>query len=157
MTMGTSNDALATIAGLKQRIEWLEESIGRLLVRSPQFSYFPSLHQTVSDQSFNVQLEKEQNAEAAKAPARDNCCVVFSDASPDLERAITQGSGSNCCVTFKSSKLDAHREQKKIRRVVASTFLVVMILFFGAIFIGSFSKEKPNLNLEAETTALKLD
>jgi len=32
MTMGTSNDALATIAGLKQRIEWLEESIGRLLV-----------------------------------------------------------------------------------------------------------------------------
>ncbi len=32
MTMGTSNDALATIASLKQRIEWLEESIGRLLV-----------------------------------------------------------------------------------------------------------------------------
>jgi hypothetical protein len=32
MTMGTSNDALATIAGLKQRIEWLEESVGRLLV-----------------------------------------------------------------------------------------------------------------------------
>jgi hypothetical protein len=30
---GTSNDALATIAGLKQRIEWLEESIGKLLVR----------------------------------------------------------------------------------------------------------------------------
>lgn len=32
MTLGSSNDALATIKGLKQRVEWLEESIGRLLV-----------------------------------------------------------------------------------------------------------------------------
>lgn len=28
----SSNDALATIKGLKQRVEWLEESLGRLLV-----------------------------------------------------------------------------------------------------------------------------
>jgi hypothetical protein len=35
ITMGTSNDALATIAGLKQRVESLEEAIGKLLVRLP--------------------------------------------------------------------------------------------------------------------------
>jgi hypothetical protein len=33
--MGTSNDALATIAGLKQRVESLEEAIGKLLVYLP--------------------------------------------------------------------------------------------------------------------------
>lgn len=31
-SIGTSNDALATIAGLRTRVEWLEESIGRLLI-----------------------------------------------------------------------------------------------------------------------------
>lgn len=31
-SIGTSNDALATIAGLRNRVEWLEESIGRLLI-----------------------------------------------------------------------------------------------------------------------------
>jgi hypothetical protein len=35
VTMGTSNDALATIAGLKQRVESLEEAIGKLLVYLP--------------------------------------------------------------------------------------------------------------------------
>lgn len=37
---GTSNDALATIASLKQRIEWLEESIGKLLVCAPPLSIY---------------------------------------------------------------------------------------------------------------------
>ena len=32
ITMGSSNDALATIAGLKQRVESLEEAIGKFLV-----------------------------------------------------------------------------------------------------------------------------
>jgi hypothetical protein len=35
ITIGTSNDALATIAGLKQRVESLEEAIGKLLVHLP--------------------------------------------------------------------------------------------------------------------------
>ncbi|KAE9380584.1 hypothetical protein N431DRAFT_432860 [Stipitochalara longipes BDJ] len=133
MTMGTSNDALATIAGLKQRIEWLEESVGRLLI------------------------EKEQNSEDKKS-ARDNCCVVFTDASPDMERALTQSVGSNCCVTFRSSKLDAHREQQKIRKIVAFTFLAVMLLF-GAVFI-SLNPNQKGLKIgesTAEATGLKLD
>jgi hypothetical protein len=152
--MGTSNDALATIAGLKQRIEWLEESVGRLLVHPP-IPISPIKHFLTN---FLMQLEKEQNPDGTKAPARDNCCVTFTDASPDLERAITHGSGSNCCVQFKSSKMNAHREQARIRKIVAFTFLVVpMLLFFGAIFMSSFTKEKPNLNLDAETASLKLD
>lgn len=133
MTMGTSNDALATIAGLKQRIEWLEESVGRLL------------------------LEKEQASEDKKS-ARDNCCVFFTDASPDMERALTQSAGTNCCVTFRSSKLDAHREQRKIRKIVTFTFLVVMLLF-GVIFISlnpNVRRLKAGDNV-AEATGLKYD
>jgi hypothetical protein len=154
MTMGTSNDALATIAGLKQRIEWLEESIGRLLVPPP----FCQTPKPLSNLVFFTQIEKEQNAAATKLPARDNCCVTFTDASPDLERAITNGQGSNCCVQFRSSKSNAQREQMKIRRVVAFTLLVVpMLLFLGAILTSSFTKEKPSLIMEGESTSLKLD
>lgn len=36
-SMMGSGDYLATITGLKQRVEWLEESMGRLLV---SFSYY---------------------------------------------------------------------------------------------------------------------
>ena len=84
--------------------------------------------------------------------------MTFTDASPDLERAITHGQGSNCCVQFRSSKSNAQREQMKIRRVVAFTLLVVpMLLFLGAILTSSFTKEKPSLIMEGESTSLKLD
>lgn len=113
---------------------------------------------SLSDSFLSIQIEKEQNAAAAKAPHRDNCCVTFTDASPDLERAITQGQGSNCCVRFRSSKSSAHREQMRIRKIVAFTLLVVpMLLFLGAILTSSFTKEKPSLNMEGESTSLKLD
>jgi len=154
MTMGTSNDALATIAGLKQRIEWLEESVGRLLVLSPPALFLHSKQILIT---LAVQLEKEQNAEDKKS-ARDNCCVVFTDASPDMERALTQSAGSNCCVTFRSSKLDAHREQARVRKIVAFTFLAVMMLF-GVVFI-SLNPNHKGLKLgedTAEVTGLKLD
>jgi hypothetical protein len=44
--MGTSNDALATIAGLKQRVESLEEAIGKLLV------YLPSPRKSLTPLTF---------------------------------------------------------------------------------------------------------
>jgi hypothetical protein len=84
--------------------------------------------------------------------------VFFTDASPDMERALTQSAGTNCCVTFRSSKLDAHREQRKIRKIVTFTFLVVMLLF-GVIFISL----NPNVkrlkagDTVAEATGLKYD
>lgn len=100
--MGTSNDALATIAGLKQRVESLEEAIGKLL------------------------LEKDNNNKVAHDifGKRDNCCVTFTDASPDLERALTQEAGTNCCVRFRSS------HDKK-----GPSFLVMKVVIIGALFI----------------------
>jgi hypothetical protein len=86
--------------------------------------------------------------------------MVFTDASPDLERALTQGRGNNCCVAFRSTKSDDHREQQKIRRIVLFTFLAVMLLFFGAIFISSFPNQKSPFKADdntAEATGLKLD
>jgi len=134
MTMATSNDALATIAGLKQRIEWLEESIGRLL------------------------LEKEQNPDgiASVGDHRGNCCMTFTDASPDLERALTLGGASNCCIHFRSTRVDAKRERQKVRLVVVLVFLAIMSLFFfGAVFLsGARPNSTGKLNAEA---ALKLD
>jgi len=130
MTMGTSNDALATIAGLKQRIEWLEESIGRLL------------------------LEKEQKPAELGDHPRDNCCMTFTDASPDLERALAL-SRNNCCVHFRSTKIDAKRERRKVRFVVILASLAVFLFFFG-FFITSGSRPNSNAKLNAEA-ALKLD
>ncbi|KAH9214115.1 hypothetical protein DL95DRAFT_389807 [Leptodontidium sp. 2 PMI_412] len=93
-TIGTSNDALATIAGLKQRIEWLEESIGRLLMEKDQ--------NQIRGGSASGSGSGNDEGESAGKKERDNCCVTFTDASPDLERALTAGKGTNCCVTFRS-------------------------------------------------------
>lgn len=88
---------------------------------------------------------------------------MFTDASPDLERAITRGSGSNCCVTFKSSRTTADRERAKVRKVVVFAFLVVMLVFFGVwegVNITSAARQRGKANLDplsAEAKALKLD
>lgn len=135
MTMATSNDALATIAGLKQRIEWLEESMGRLL------------------------LEKEQNPDGSKSGnGRDNCCVTFTDASPDLERQLTSGRGSNCCVQFRSTKIDAHRERRRRGQwVIACLFFAIMVFVLGRIYLtNAGSRNNSGANLTAQTS-LKLD
>jgi hypothetical protein len=101
ITIGTSNDALATIAGLKQRVESLEEAIGKLL------------------------LERDNNTAAQETRGtRDNCCVTFTDASPDLERALAQDRGSNCCVTFKTS------DSKK-----GPSHHILKVVIIGALFI----------------------
>jgi len=103
--MGTSNDALATIAGLKQRVESLEEAIGKLL------------------------LEKDNNAAAQDTLAkRDNCCVTFTDASPDLERALTQDRGSNCCVTFRTSDAKKSPSHVVMRLVIIGALFITIVL-----------------------------
>jgi hypothetical protein len=155
MTMGTSNDALATIAGLKQRIEWLEESIGRLLV--PPLSQSP-IQKSLYTNKFDFQLEKEQNTDITKLAGRnrDNCCVTFTDASPDLERAFALGGTNNCCVSFRSTKIDAKHERRKVRLAVVMVFLFIMSLFFFGAFFLSGSRPNSNGRLNAEA-ALKLD
>ncbi|KAK0120049.1 hypothetical protein ONS95_011462 [Cadophora gregata] len=120
-TIGTSNDALATITGLKQRIEWLEESIGRLLMEKDQNGNRNG-NGSGSDNGSGVEGRKE----------RDNCCVTFTDASPDLERALTAGKGTNCCVTFRS-KSDGRQKNK-------GPLLLCLILFMVCLTIVSVAE-----------------
>jgi len=130
MTMGTSNDALATIAGLKQRVELLEESIGRLL------------------------LEKETSPDGTykndKRNGGSNCCVTFSDASPDLERALAEGRGSNCCVSFRSSRIDMKREQTRNKKIIVFCVLFTLLLFSATIVLTGRHGSHSNMHGEAQ-------
>ncbi|KAL2069606.1 hypothetical protein VTL71DRAFT_14285 [Oculimacula yallundae] len=117
-TIGTSNDALATITGLKQRIEWLEESIGRLLMEKD-----------------SNRMNGGEGQGSVHKKERDNCCVTFTDASPDLERALTAGKGTNCCVQFKRTN-DVARNKGPL--------LLVLVLFMVCltIVLVSFASAK---------------
>jgi len=126
-TIGTSNDALATITGLKQRIEWLEESIGRLLMEKDQNASSGSN----SNGSDNGGIEGRKE--------RDNCCVTFTDASPDLERALTAGKGTNCCVTFRS-KSDGGRQKNKGPLLL---FAILFMVCLTIILVAEAGSKKP--------------
>ncbi|KAG9232321.1 hypothetical protein BJ875DRAFT_467117 [Amylocarpus encephaloides] len=114
----TSNDALATIASLKQRVEWLEESIGRLLI------------------------EKEERSASSPGggddhgPSRDNCCVSFTDATPDLERAVMR-SKHNCCVSFGQKSERTRKEKARARMAMACVVgLICMVVFLIVAMAG---------------------
>ncbi|CZS96588.1 uncharacterized protein RCO7_04816 [Rhynchosporium graminicola] len=121
-TITTSNDALATITGLKQRIDWLEESIGRLLMEKDQNN---------TNAGSRVPQKKE----------RDNCCVTFNDASPDLERALTEGKGTNCCVSYRS-KNDVRRSKGPILILLAIAFMVCITVIL--VEQAQAKKYRPN-------------
>ena len=106
-------------------MEWLEESIGRLL------------------------LEKERNArnngngngsEAGGDDGghRSNCCVTFTDASPDLERAVGSSSG-NCCVSFKSGGEKTYERERQLRRMIVGCFCF-FVAVVGITVISSMGK-----------------
>jgi hypothetical protein len=124
---GTSNDALATIAGLKQRVEWLEESIGRLLLAKEQQSASAS-------QSENAN-EVEEDGRGMK---RHNCCVTFSDASPDMERAV--GRGDNCCVSFKSGGTKTRERERQMRWMGVGCFCFVVVVVGFTVIMTSWGK-----------------
>lgn len=109
----TSNDALATIAGLKQRVEWLEESIGRLLIEREQNQSKPSI--------YTSENQKDK-------PHRDNCCVTFTDASPDLEAALLDACGSNCCVSYRGNHArgDGKREARRQKMICGLVGLFII-------------------------------
>lgn len=122
--IGTSNDALATIAGLRTRVEWLEESIGRLLIEKDTARLSASASGSGSGSG-----EDGLGNNNSFGKERNNCCVVFSDASPDLERAVA--GGHNCCVTFKSSKSQKQKlggPALHIVRIIFAVLVVVLII-----------------------------
>jgi len=79
-------------------------------------------------------LEKENAVPLdGKAHERSNCCVYFTDASKDMERAIA-ASGNNCCVRFSSRGDTQQRERSRNRFVLAVLFLIcVMIVSIVAV------------------------
>jgi hypothetical protein len=106
----TSNDALATIAGLKQRVEWLEESIGRLLLEKEE------------------RQSNDSKQEESKHGERNNCCVSFTDATPDLEQAMIKRN-NNCCVRFKREDTKRDHKIKALATLGVIAFAVLMMVF----------------------------
>lgn len=123
----TSNDALNTIEGLKQRVEWLEESIGRLLLEKEQYK--------------NQENEREGDNEE-----RNNCCISFTDASPDVERAIMRGR-SNCCVSFRRTGEKRGRKERKRNFAV----LVAVLGFAVFVVLVTVNSLKPHAHGEYKT------
>ena len=131
--IGSSNDALATIKGLKQRVEWLEESMGRLLVR---IFPFPSIHfpsSKVIKLTPHPQLEKERRKDSlypednssSVQHDRNNCCVSFTDMAPDLERAVL-ANRQNCFVAYNGSSRSL--EKRKDQRILLAAMLVLAFM-----------------------------
>jgi hypothetical protein len=74
-------------------------------------------------------LEKEEWKQSLGSAERQNCCVTFSDASADVERAIA--GGHNCCVTF-SRKKD-YESEKALRKgcAVISILIIIALMVIG--------------------------
>lgn len=75
-----------------------------------------------------------------KFNSRDNCCVTFTDASPDLERALTQGKGSNCCVTFRRN--DAKHINKRAGIILGFVTLFAMCVMITIVLTAGNGKGK---------------
>jgi hypothetical protein len=106
---------------LRTRVEWLEESLGRLLLEKDNAA------RGLAEGGVDL---------AAGSRERNNCCVTFSDASPDLERSLLQG--HNCCVRFRSSKDRLSHDHKHraalfvARCVFGILVLMIVLMFFAA-------------------------
>jgi len=124
-------EATAIITSLKQRVEWLEESIGRLLMEK----------ETSANSSVTVTNDH---------PRRDNCCVTFTDASPDMERALAMG-GQNCCVKFKTRKEHNKHDQRQQRYMVAIIMLFVCIMTVAIVRVTVNGKHTNIVVSEAST------
>jgi hypothetical protein len=101
-------EALETIKTLTDRVARLEESIGRLL------------------------LEGEERESVPKREGH-NCCVTFTDASPDIERVLANGE-NNCCVSFKGSNIRRESQRQSVLAVLGVVALVcagVVVVLLG--------------------------
>lgn len=105
-----------TIQTLHQRIEWLEESIGRLLLEKEK-------------------AEADSGVGADKDGDRNNCCISFTDASPDVERAIMRGK-SNCCVSFRRTGEKRERRERKRNFAVAVSVVGFMVFVILVVMNG---------------------
>ncbi|TVY85642.1 hypothetical protein LAWI1_G008973, partial [Lachnellula willkommii] len=120
-----NNNDSPTITSLKQRVEWLEESIGRLLLSKEESS---------PDTRNHIEEEEEQEGinSYRGGPKRSNCCVTFAATHPDAERALRRE--SNCCVRFRSG--EEKNRQLRWMLVVCFCFLVAVVGFTVVMVSG---------------------
>jgi hypothetical protein len=84
-------------------------------------------------------LEKEDLLQGRKSA---NCCVSFTDASPDVERALMRA-GDNCCVSFRSSRFaNARRENRRHRIFAVLGVAFIVTLGIVVIVLGKSHKDR---------------
>jgi hypothetical protein len=62
-----------------------------------------------------------------------NCCVTFTDASPDIERVLANGE-NNCCVSFKGTNIRRESQRQSVLAVLGVVALVcagVVVVLLG--------------------------
>lgn len=73
-----------------------------------------------------VKLEREKSPPYTSGKEdRTNCCVSFTDASPDIEQAFL-ARGTNCCVSFSGTASAIKRKERRF--MVLMMLLVILIV-----------------------------
>ena len=65
-----------------------------------------------------------------------NCCLSFTDASPELERGVS-AAGSNCCITFHHSGDSREGERKSLL-----AWLAVALMICATIVLVTFASRR---------------
>ncbi|KAF7880742.1 uncharacterized protein EAF01_011907 [Botrytis porri] len=119
---------LMMVKGLERRMERLEESIGRLLLENEELRRLRA-----AGTGNNAGSEHQRN--------RQNCCVVFTDASRDMEEALVMNGHNNCCVRFTSSTNSSDRKlQRKKELFVAIAFMTLLVTVF-VLMVNGYARE----------------
>lgn len=85
---------------------------------------------------------------------RDNCCVTFTDASPDLERAVASRNRNNCCVTFKSGGEKTLERERQLRRMIVGCFCFFVAVVGITIIASSQRGHGKNFTVNGEENRL---
>ncbi|KAK6598758.1 hypothetical protein H4I96_07962 [Botrytis cinerea] len=81
------------------------------------------------------------NAGGQNQGNRQNCCVVFTDASRDMEEALVMNGHSNCCVRFTSSTNPSDRKlQRKKEWFIAIAVMTLLVTFF-VMMVNGYARE----------------
>ncbi|KAF7854605.1 hypothetical protein EAF04_010414 [Stromatinia cepivora] len=116
---------LMIVKGLERRMERLEESIGRLLLENEELRRLRTAGAVTT------------STEGENRRIRQNCCVMFTDASRDMEEALVMNGHNNCCVRFSSSKSSSDRKERKKEWFVAIVFMTILVTLFVVMANGS--------------------
>lgn len=140
---GACTESQQMVNTLYNRVQHLEESIGRILLQSHSMN--AGVAAPTATPAVFLHNDDEQTRQHHKSH-RTNCCTTFDLASPDLE-AVIAGSATNCCTRFKRRKerqdggkvfgsLKEWKRRESRRKLTIFLFLI-SLFFFGAM-LGLF-------------------